>query len=448
MDAFQHIAANPAFNPYITEVIYDGRLFQQQFLEPARYYKEYELCVRLLGEEGKRALLADCERAEKEIRRDIKDIKSTGSGPSEREHAALKVLRERTYHGRVCKSMKQYVQFYMEQERILETETDKDIIFAGLKQMQNIRRLSVIDQFAPVDGWSKLPHRWYDNESSRSFGDSLAPIGWSVQNEEVFHVDSDQVIRTSHRLKHCRGITNLLKAAAINSRKITNLRLGCQDFDAPISMFHPCSSDPTPVHSLARGLTRLTVHLTTHLNGDTYSNPTPGELLCLKGLLQQSKGLISLVAVISLSDRQWKDLFTGLHFPHLVALHLGRLAYLRPNDLIGLLERHKASLRKLSIYEAELRAEEENWVDLAQRLGMSLELHSIGLASVVDFMDTGVLHSYSPDGYDELAKLFIPSYSFQEYDLERGLSSIRIVRRKSALDSGNVGLAAKATKLG
>ncbi len=89
MDAFKHITANPAFCRNITEVIYDGRLFQQHFLEPRIYYKAYSLCARGQGEGGARAIIADCEKAERQIKRDLKDIKSTGSKFSEREKAAL-----------------------------------------------------------------------------------------------------------------------------------------------------------------------------------------------------------------------------------------------------------------------------------------------------------------------------------------------------------------------
>lgn len=47
------------------------------------YYKAYELYVREQGEEGERAILADCLKAEKEIKRDMRDINVSSRNPLE-----------------------------------------------------------------------------------------------------------------------------------------------------------------------------------------------------------------------------------------------------------------------------------------------------------------------------------------------------------------------------
>lgn len=46
-------------------------------------------------------------------------------------------MRENLY-GRVVKSMKQYVEIFFEQGRILDTGTNKDFSIAGMKQMLNV----------------------------------------------------------------------------------------------------------------------------------------------------------------------------------------------------------------------------------------------------------------------------------------------------------------------
>ncbi|KAF6222034.1 hypothetical protein HO133_001119 [Letharia lupina] len=429
MDAFKHIAANPAFNRNMNEVIYDGRLFQQHFLEPEMYYRAYNLHVRAQGEDGERGILADCDRAEKEIRRDMKDIKSTGSKPSEREHAALKVLRERTYHGRVLKSMKQYVQSYIQQEKILDTGRDRDVLFAGLKQMPKVYRLSIIDQFPRADHASGMDHSWYQKASTKSFACSLEPMGWPVRYRNGLRIVSDEEVRPSDGPWDCRGIVNILKAAATHNPKIDNFELGLERSNAPMKIFQMLSNDRTSIHNIARGLNDLVLNVSPPwASANTTHCSTPEEVACLKSILQQTTELFSLVANIFLTYNQWKDVFSELYFPHLITLHLGRLACWTPNGLIDLLERHKASLRELKICEADMNAEEGTWKDVAQRLGQSLNLRYIGLVSLEDALQIGRFQ-YSYDGYFMLAMLFMPSYSPQTHYLLEGLNVIEVVQR-------------------
>ena len=174
MDAFEQITANPAFCRHVTEVVYNGSWFHKHFLKPKIYDKAYKLYVLEQPLEWREAILADCKRAEKEIRRKTNDIRGAGSELTETEKIALKAVRERTYNGRLRKSMIQYMQFYIEQERILDNCRDKDVLFAGMKQMPNIYRLSIIDQFGKSDDRSSMEHSWYD-KMTRSFGCSLTP---------------------------------------------------------------------------------------------------------------------------------------------------------------------------------------------------------------------------------------------------------------------------------
>ena len=426
MDAFSQIAADPAFNRYITEVIYDGRMFQQKFLEPERYYREYNLYVQAKGEERERAVLADCERAEKEIRRDMKDIKRTGSAPSERELAALKALRERTYHGRVFKSMKQYVQFYIQQEKILDTGRDKDVLLAGMMQMPNIYKLSIFDQFAKADHPPGVKHSWYNKRSSKSFGCSLKPMGWPEK-----HWNGLRILSGEDRLpKHpwdCRGIVNILKAAATHNPKIDTLQLGLETANAPTRILHMLSNDPISICNIARGLNYMVLDLgPAWSRADLDHGVTPDEVSCLQDLLQQTRRLFALGFNVPLTYDQWKDVFSGLYFPHLVKLHLGRLACWTPNPLIGMLERHKASLRELKFYDADMNLEEGSWRNVAQRLGHSLNLRYVGLTSLEEISELGCFR-LSPDYYFELAMLFIPSFSHHTHYVHEMFNAIEVV---------------------
>lgn len=171
-------------------------------------FRAYKWHVQAQGREGERVIMADCERAEKETRRDLKDIRSTGFKPSERERAALKALRERIYHGRVLKSMKQYVMFCIKQETIFDTGKDEEVLCASLKQMPNVYRLSIIDRFAKVNQELGVEHRWYEKESKESFGCSLAPMRWPARYQKVFRDASDEHIRPSNRPWDCRGIVS------------------------------------------------------------------------------------------------------------------------------------------------------------------------------------------------------------------------------------------------
>ncbi len=416
MDAFKHITANPAFSRNITEVIYDGRLFPQHFLEPRIYYKAYNTCVRGQGKDRARAILADCEKAEREIKQDLKDIKNTGSKPSEREKAALKALRERTYHGRVHKSMKQYVQFYIEQERILDTGMDVDVLNAGMAQLRQVHTLTIIDAFAQAEKTSIVDHSHYEQASTESFDCSIEPMRWPA-------TFIDEEITPPNQPWDLRSMVNILKAAAMHNPGIRGFEFGLARANAPMKIFEMLSDDPTSLLTIARGLKYLSLDL---LPAWSDPIPTPEEVSCLKSMLQQAKGLSVLIARTFLTSGQWKDVFSGLHFPHLITLHLGRLAHLESDDLIGLLERHKDSLRDLKISRAQTRAEEGTWKDVALRLGRSLRLRYIGLDQLEDVFEEGPL-AYSSNGYRGLAVLFMPSYSPHEHYLHLGSNGGEIV---------------------
>ena len=430
MDVFNQIAANPAFSRYITELIYDGRLFQQQFLEPEMYYRAHNLYVRAKGEERERALLADCERAEKEIRRDMRDIKRTGSAPSEREQAALKALRQRTYHGRVFKSMKQYVQFYIQQENILDTGRDKNMLLAGMKQMPNIYKLSIIDHFAKADHPSGVEHSWYKKRSRKGFGCSLAPMGWPARYRNGFRMESDDEFRQSHQPWDCRGIVNILKAAATHNSKIDKLEFGLRTATAPTRILHVLFNDQISICNMARGLRYMVLHLSPAWFGADFNHYlSSDEVSCLQSMLQQSKELISLDFDVPLLDDVWKDVFSGLYFPRLITLQLGRLSCWTPTPLIGMLERHKASLRELSICGAKLNAEEGSWEDVAQRLGHSLNLRYVLLSGLEEISEVARFH-FSPDSYLGLAMLLIPSCSPHTHYIREGFKVIELVQKQ------------------
>ena len=423
MDAFQHITANPAFCRHITEVIYDGRLFHQKFLKPQNYYKAYKTYVQELPEERRDAILADCKRAEKEVKRTKNDIRVTGSKLTDREQIALEAVLERTYNGKVEKSMKKYVQFYIEQEKILENGRDKDVLFTGMKKMPHIYRLSIIDQFGKSDDWSSVEYSWYNKMATRSFGCSLTPTQWPKR----YLISPDGVTVEDARLFDrpwdCRGIVNILQAAAMHNPRIEDFELGSERSNAPIGIF---SNNPTTVLNIVRGLRSLSLYLDSlSTSAEIDHNPTPEETSFLMTMLQQANSLSSLAADLDLTPSQYRDVFSGLDSSHLTSLHLNRLLYPEPNCLVGLLERHRASLRDLRISEAYITPEQGTWRDVAHRLGQFLELRYLGLRDMIDtseFEDD----DYLPGGYFMLAMLIIPSFSPEDYTTNMGTDFVEV----------------------
>lgn len=330
--------------------------------------------------------------------------------------------------------MKQYVQFYIEQERILDTGIDKDVLFAGMKQMPKVNYLSIIDKFAGPDYTSGLEHSWYANESTKSFGYPLAPMRWPARYFAEIRDISDEDVRATDRPWDCRGVGNLLKAAATHNPRIDAVELGLKSSNAPMQIFEMFANDPTLIMNIARGLTGLALHLNSSWTGiDILRIPTSGEVSCLRSMVEQTKELYFLAADVALNTAQWNHVFSGRYFPHLISLHLDHLPCLDPVVLTRLLERHKASLRELKICDAELEEERGTWEYVARRLGQSLKLSYIGLGNVANYSDTGRL-MYYPDGYVTLAMLFIPSYSPQEHYLNVAVNNVMIRQRSWTLD--------------
>ena len=93
--------------------------------------------------------------------------------------------------------MKQYVMFCIKQETIFDTGKDEEVLCASLKQMPNVYRLSIIDQFAKVKQELGVEHRWYEKKSPESFGCSLAPMRWPARYQKGFRDASDEHIRSA-----------------------------------------------------------------------------------------------------------------------------------------------------------------------------------------------------------------------------------------------------------
>ena len=175
----------------------------------------------------------------------------------------------------------------------------------------------------------------------------------------------------------------------------------------------------------------MSLHLDSLATGaESHRNPTPEEVSCLKTILQQAKSLFSLAADLYFTPSQYKDVFSGLDSSHLNSLHFHHLHYPELSHLIGLLERHKASLRDLRIREAYITPEQGTLKDVAHRLGQSLELRDLGLRGMIDTSGPG--HDvYLFGGYTMLARLFIPSFSPEDYDIYESMDFVEARQKRT-----------------
>lgn len=110
----------------------------------------------------------------------MKDIKSAGTKPFQRKLAALEALRGSAYYRKVLKSMKRYVQFYVQQERILDISRNKAMLFDVL----NFDRLSIIDKSAEADH----------------------VLAWLAQTKKLFPMVADISLTPRQSKVYCLGL--------------------------------------------------------------------------------------------------------------------------------------------------------------------------------------------------------------------------------------------------
>ena len=343
MERFRNIAQHPLFSKSIKELVYDGRLYCEEYRKP-EVYTQMIYWQKYYDQE--------CESMQYTFKPDPLDL----------EH---------------------YSSCFDEQEYILNEKTDYDALLAGLGKMP-IRRLTVQAEFS--ESWPRVSihnteHLWYRTMSDLSFPlfhderDDLpspvfAPSSW---NECRLWLPWESRF-PRNRPWDCRGLTHLFTSISERCHNIDELHIGTENSLVPMSFFHPSSGIINHIDRLAPRLACLklaSVQYETDIREDI-----DVALSRLTNLMQQAKQLRTLSLSMNTDEQQSLRIFHGWGtWSHLSLLDLGHFRAFQ-DDLAAAIMSQKDSLTELGIRRIEL-GKPGLWERLGDEIGRCLRLRKI-----------------------------------------------------------------------
>ena len=345
MERFRNIAQHPLFSKNIKELVYDGRLYCEEYRKP-------EVYTEMIYQQHYRGQPSD------NVEDDCKDR----IGPLDLEH----------YSSRVD-----------EQEFILNKKTDYDALLAGLEQMP-IRRLTVQDNFS--ESYSRVSihnteHLWYDAVSDLSFPSfydmygefplpEFSPSSW---NECRWWLPWESRLPKNRRWD-CRGLTHLFTAVSERCHNIDELHIGTENSLVPMNLFHPSCDIINHIDRLAPRLACLKLASTQYKTD--IEEDIDVALSRLTNLIQQAKQLQALSLNMNINEQQSRRIFHSWGtWSHLSLLDLGDFKASQ-DDLVAAIVSQKDSLTELGIRRIELE-EPGLWERLGDEIGQCLRLRKI-----------------------------------------------------------------------
>ena len=345
MERFGNIAQHPLFSKNIKELVYDGRLYCEEYRKP-EVYTEMIYWQKYNGQpfDG------------------IQDTLKRQLDPLDLEH---------------------YSSCVDEQEYILNEKTDYDALLAGLEQMP-IRRLTVQDEFS--ESWPRVSihnteHLWYSTMSNLSFysyhderDDLPSPIfSPSSWNECRWRLPWESRLPRNRRWD-CRGLAHLFTAVSERCHNIDELHIGTENSLVPMNLFHPSSGIINHIDRLAPRLACL--KLASRQYETDMREDIDVALSRLTNLMQQAKQLRTLSLSMNTNEQQSRRIFHGWGtWSHLSLLDLGHFRAFQ-DDLAAAIVSQKDSLIELGIRRIELK-EPGLWERLGDEIGQCLRLRKI-----------------------------------------------------------------------
>ena len=345
MERFRNITQHPLFSKNIKELVYDGRLYCEE-------YRKSEIYTEMIYQQQYKGQPSD----------GIQDQLKRQLDPLHLEY---------------------YSSCVDEQEYILNEKTDYDALLAGLEQMP-IRRLTVQDEFR--QSWRHVSihnteHLWYSTMSDLSFysyhderDDLPSPIFYpSSWNECHWWLPWESRLPRNRRWD-CRGLAHLFTAVSERCHNIDELHIGTENSLVPMNLFHPSSGIINHIDRLAPRLACL--KLASKQYETDIREDIDVALSRLTNVMRQAKQLRTLSLSMNTNEQQSRRIFHGWGtWSHLSLLDLGHFRAFQ-DDLAAAIVSQKDSLIELGIRLIELE-EPGLWERLGDEIGQCLRLRKV-----------------------------------------------------------------------
>lgn len=358
MRDFKCITSNPVFGQSVEELVYDARHFvgydfhEGDPSECTMGCTQNPMPVKRCGWEAMRV-----------DRNWSKDL----------------IQRGRNYNG-----------FYVDQQAILESGDDFQLLREGLHRMPRTSKLTLRDDFQSEFESFPRAHDWYVRRSSEEFGISVHPsycisTNDPSQAEDVHNCD-------------VRGVAGLYKALASANVKLLNF---CAGF--PVTAVLPPQFFTIPLFpgpSLSHQLTTVEIDIDSmpYLSRtavQSQQHPSDMVLSSFPDFLSSSK-LLECLGIRG-NGYCWFMLpitfVEGLQWPQLRILELSCVT-VSCDELENLVSMHRESLRELTMHGVHLsngKTRVVNWDEITKELGECLTLNVVSLVRLVDIPeDVGI----------------------------------------------------------
>ena len=329
IERFRNIAQHPVFSKTIKELVYDARLFREE-------YQETDAYIAMLSQQTRS--FQNC------VDIDLNDLERYSD-----------CIEEQTY--------------------ILDNKLDLHALLAGLSRM-SIQRLTIQDIFHDHDQFPihVSGHTWYDEMCQLRFPSFLPsswiefrlPNQWDDQAPDPFTWD-------------CRGLAHLFHAFSEHCTSIHELHIGTQRSKAPMVLFQPSGG----IIDIIDHIDRLAPQLTClkldcrPFRGDR-SQDVDAAASRLAVLMSNAKALRALS--LSGSERVIEQTSRGFlqgwqAWPRLSLLHLGHITTTQ-DILSAIIRAQKDTLSELTLRNILLQGP-GSWERLGDEIGQLLRLQKV-----------------------------------------------------------------------
>ena len=379
MERFRNIAQHPVFSKTVKELVFDARLFREE-------YREKEAYETMLS-------LQTCFSQDR-----------VNVDPSELER---------------------YSSCVEEQAHILDNKLDYHALLAGLGRM-SIICLTVQDVFA---SYGQLPnrrtdHSWY-NETCNFRFPTLLPLNWYEYRLPFRWDDQAPVVLPLD----CRGLAHLFHAISEQCSTIDELHIGTQESRAPMVLFQPSSGFIDHIDRLAPRLTCLKLDCEPYVSERNHDTDAAASRLANSMSNAKSLRALSLSSSIGIDERSPRCILRGRQaWTHLSLLDLGHMRTTQ-ETLAAIIGAQRDTLSELALRYIMIQGL-GSWESLGDNIGQSLRLRKITL-SELSFEDSHMCVALPH--HTEIAMLFMrwASPEMLETKCPARLSASVLVKLKS-----------------
>lgn len=347
MKEFTEITNKPAFAANVTEIVYDARMFWSHSATLPVYKKEFRRKFPTRRPENESSDESDS------------DTDSWSERVSEGSHAELTASHQR------------YIALLQKQTSIIASGQDLISLCAGMKQLPNLERVSLLDEFMKPDYspflWDDGEFEWYHWRSIKFTEGIAKPARWQETQFTAGTLEDHPW--------DLKGVRNLFQALSLHAPKLKTVLLGCQLSNLSTEIFNT----PAVIATLTNSAPQLTI---LKVDCTPPRNEPSRWMEDLAHVLRHARKLQELHLTLGRSSSIAREIFHGGKWPQLEVLDLGDGDF-DLETIKAICDCHGEVLRELRLRNIHLEGP-KSWDEAAIDLGKCLKLHLVALSSMSD----------------------------------------------------------------